>query len=215
MRFPWARHRPRPAPSARYIDLTMWNDRGDPVMTRIDRPDALHPVDHDHPTEVPVVEVLERKVIDLVDQLAEQHALDAGTPDVADRLVDQWRAGWDARVEQEADGRRRTAARLVAVAVQNAHHAAHDRRGHEDELSVFLSQQGWLRRQVTGHSETSPLHPVGDADRLLQLPPPAELPPARLAGRLRSVPSSPGPAPSGRSGRRRPPSSEVSDGHHG
>lgn len=121
IRLPWTRRRRRPdeAAGARVVDLSIWNGDGADCLTPIARPDSLHPLDHTLPGIDPEVIDARAAVAEIVADLARRGCLDAGTNDVLDYWIDGQLAEWQELVRVQAEDRRRVAAQLVAVDVEN------------------------------------------------------------------------------------------------
>ena len=89
------------------------------ALTPIPFPDGLTPIGHSLPRLDPHAVDLRQTITDVVNRLAEAGALDEFTMDVLDNWIDSWHETWVAGVDEHAESRRVTAARLVAVTREN------------------------------------------------------------------------------------------------
>lgn len=120
------RRKNRPARHVEVIDLDAWNGKGDAVVTPINRPDSLHPREHTLPAVDPDQADLRLAVTQLVAELSQRGALDAGHAAVIDHWVDSQLPGWLAVVEQESIARARSTERLIAADVENLNREAQE-----------------------------------------------------------------------------------------
>lgn len=191
LRFPWSPRRRRGGEDARVVDLSTWND-GAGAVTPISRPDSLSPLDHTLPAIDPDVCDARLAVTQVIADLARRGAIDAGTPDVLDYWIDAQLGEWTHLVHAQAADRRRVAARLIAVDVDNLVRESNTLLDMRARMADHEATHAHWRDQLNGHPAATP-PPTRPADLTLEvahaLPDPVRLPPAHLSGLLE-----PGPA---------------------
>jgi hypothetical protein len=160
------------------IDLRGWNAGGD-VLSDIHRIDSVSPLDHSLAGPAPLQRDCELECTQLISQLAERGALDAGNHDVLDDVIETQGPMWHAHVNQEADARRRRAAQLYAAATQHYVAEAHTLSRLRDQEIAAIEAERHATSQLLGENHPStanmdgkPAHaaaaaPTTDLDALL------------------------------------------------
>lgn len=187
MRNPLSRRprRPEATDPARVVDLAAWN-RGDTPVTVIARPDSLSPIDYTMPAMDPNIGDARLTVTQVIGDLAERGALDAGTGDVLDHWIDTQLEEWLRLVDAQAEDRRKTMARLLTQHVDNLVAGVAVLAELRTSFADAEAAAAHWRDQLNGHPAAPPpatLTLTDDRVEPVVAPPPA-LPAGHLAGLL-------------------------------
>ncbi|TDO48248.1 hypothetical protein EV651_12314 [Kribbella sp. VKM Ac-2571] len=156
------------------IDLPGWNAGGD-VLSDIRRIDSVSPLDHSLAGPAPLQRDCELECTQLISQLAERGALDAGTHDVLDDLIDTQGPMWHAHVSQEADARRRRGAQLYAVATQHYVEEAHTLSRLRDQEIAAIEVERHATGQLLGQNHPTTTSTGGQPIAAVAGPPSTDL----------------------------------------
>lgn len=187
MRNPLSRRprRPEATDPARVVDLAAWN-HGDTPVTVIARPDSLSPIDYTMPAMDPNIGDARLTVTQVIGDLAERGALDAGTGDVLDHWIDTQLEEWLRLVDAQAEDRRKTMARLLTQHVDNLVAGVAVLAELRTSFADAEAAAAHWRDQLNGHPAAPPpatLTLTDDRVEPVVAPPPA-LPAGHLAGLL-------------------------------
>lgn len=184
MRNPFSRRprRPDATDAARVVDLAAWNHGNSPV-TVIARPDSLSPIDHTLPAIDPTIADARLTVTQVIADLADRGALDAGTGDVLDHWLDTQLEEWIRLVDAQAEDRRKTMARLLTQHVDNLVAGVAVLAELRTSFADADATAAHWRDQLNGHPTAPPpttLTLTGDGAEPVVAPTPA-LPPGHLS----------------------------------
>lgn len=145
------RPRRRSRRAAEQINLT-WHGVGD---GSIRRPDSRWAAPHTLPVELPDREQLRMQVRARIDDLHARGALDEGSYDVLDQVLDDLRRQVEAAIRTEARGRENVASRLLAIDVE--HHGRESLRlaHHLASLAEVRAELGAWRAELSGSQHES------------------------------------------------------------
>lgn len=183
MRNPFSRpRRPEATDPVRVVDLATWN-HGDTPVTTIARPDSLFPIDHTLPAMDPNIGDARLTISQVIADLADRGALDAGTGDVLDHWIDTQLEEWLRLVDAQAEDRRKTMARLLTQHVDNLVAGVAVLAELRTSFADADAAAAHWRDQLYGHPAAPPpatLTLTGDRVEPVVAPPPA-LPAGHLA----------------------------------
>ena len=179
-----SRRRRRGDTGARVVNLSALDGGGDQALTPISRPDNLSPVDHTLPAIDPNQSDARLAITQLIADLAAAGSLDAGTADVLDYWIDAQLAGWNETVKAQALDRRRTAARLFAMDVDNLTRESLELRQLRELMTRHQATYAHWRDQLNGHRRSTPPLTRAEPEGTRELVEPARLPTSLLEGHL-------------------------------
>lgn len=110
---------PGPRPYTDRVVLAEQDEGEHHALTPIAYPDGLTPIGHSLPRLDPHAVDLHQTVSDAAHRLCVENSIDEFTMDALDNWISSWHQTWIAGVKSDAEARRRTAARLVAVCREN------------------------------------------------------------------------------------------------